>query len=125
MSSALYSFINSITNNITSRYDVKSQIASAGLWKIYSASRKTTGQQVAIFVSFLPRNVQDMLRSTRIDVQCIAFCGIPWLATLTLLQIFEKRSLESGSRRERGASKADTDRVYEMLKKEVRAVEDG
>ena len=44
---------------------------------------------------------------------------------LTLLQIFEKRSLESGSRRERGASKADTDRVYEMLKKEVCAVEDG
>ncbi|KAH8555690.1 hypothetical protein BGW37DRAFT_145317 [Umbelopsis sp. PMI_123] len=82
MSSALYSFINSITNNITSRYDVKSQIASAGLWKIYSASRKTTGQQVAIF-------------------------------------IFEKRSLESGLRRDRGASKADTDRVYEMLKKEA------
>jgi hypothetical protein len=52
MSSALYSFISSITNNITSRYDVKSQIASAGLWKIYSANRKTTGQQVAIFVSF-------------------------------------------------------------------------
>jgi hypothetical protein len=44
---------------------------------------------------------------------------------LTLLQIFEKRSLESGSRRERGASKADTDRVYEMLKKEVCVVEDG
>lgn len=36
------------------------------------------------------------------------------------LQIFEKKSLESGSRRDRGASRADTDRVYEMLKKEVR-----
>ncbi|KAG2171698.1 hypothetical protein INT43_008078 [Umbelopsis isabellina] len=87
MSSALYSFISSITNNITSRYDVKSQIASAGLWKIYSANRKTTGQQVAIFVSFF--------------------------------RIFEKRSLESGMRRDRGSSRADTERVYEMLKKEA------
>lgn len=53
MSSAIYSFLNSITNSITSRYDVKSQIATAGLWKIFLGLRKTTGQHVAVFVRSL------------------------------------------------------------------------
>lgn len=51
MSSAFYSFINSITNSVTSKYDVKSQISSSGLWKIYQGERKTTGKKVALFVS--------------------------------------------------------------------------
>ncbi|KAI8378728.1 hypothetical protein EDC96DRAFT_171789 [Choanephora cucurbitarum] len=50
MSSAFYSFINSITSSLTSRYDIKNQISTAGLWKIYQGERKTTGQKVAIFV---------------------------------------------------------------------------
>lgn len=54
MSAAIYSFINSITNSITSRYDIKAQISSAGLWKIYLGLRKTTGKHVAIFVSMQP-----------------------------------------------------------------------
>lgn len=37
-----------------------------------------------------------------------------------LPQIFEKRSLDTGFRRERGASKSDTEKVYELLKREVR-----
>lgn len=82
MSAAIYSFINSITNSITSRYDIKAQISSAGLWKIYLGLRKTTGKHVAIF-------------------------------------IFEKRSLDTGFRRERGASKSDTEKVYELLKREA------
>ncbi|ORY91232.1 hypothetical protein BCR43DRAFT_100586 [Syncephalastrum racemosum] len=82
MSSAIYSFLSSITNSITSRYDVKSQIATAGLWKIFLGLRKTTGQHVAVF-------------------------------------IFEKKSLDNVSRRERGASRSDTEKVYELLKKEA------
>ncbi|KAI9266814.1 kinase-like domain-containing protein [Phascolomyces articulosus] len=82
MSSAIYSFINSITNSITSRYDIKAQISTAGLWKIYLGLRKTTGKHVAIF-------------------------------------IFEKRSLDVSFKRERGASKNDTEKVYELLKKEA------
>lgn len=50
MSSAIYSFINSLTNSITSRYDVKGQISTAGLWKIHHGVHKTTNKQVAIFV---------------------------------------------------------------------------
>ncbi|KAI9008823.1 kinase-like domain-containing protein [Phycomyces nitens] len=82
MSSAFYSFLNSITNSITSRYEIKSQISSVGLWKIYLGIRKTTGKQVAIF-------------------------------------IFEKKALDSSLKRERGASRNDTERVYELLKKEA------
>ncbi|KAL0083190.1 kinase-like domain-containing protein [Phycomyces blakesleeanus] len=82
MSSAFYSFLNSITNSITSRYEIKSQISSVGLWKIYLGVRKTTGKQVAIF-------------------------------------IFEKKALDSTLKRERGASRNDTERVYELLKKEA------
>ncbi|KAI8336734.1 hypothetical protein BC941DRAFT_427951 [Chlamydoabsidia padenii] len=52
MSSAFYSFINSLTNSITSRYDIKQQISTAGLWKIYDGVHKTTHNKVAIFVSF-------------------------------------------------------------------------
>jgi SCY1-like protein 2 len=50
MSAAFYSFINSVTNSITSKYDIKSQISSSGLWKIYQGERKTTGKKVALFV---------------------------------------------------------------------------
>ncbi|CEG63141.1 Putative SCY1 protein kinase [Rhizopus microsporus] len=50
MSSAFYSFINSITNSITSKYDIKSQISTSGLWKIYKGERKTTGKKVALFI---------------------------------------------------------------------------
>lgn len=50
MSSAFYSFISSITNPITSRYDIKSQVSSSGLWKIYQGERKTTGKKVSLFV---------------------------------------------------------------------------
>lgn len=50
MSSAFYSFISSITNSITSRYDIKQQISSSGLWKIYQGERKTTGKKVALFI---------------------------------------------------------------------------
>ncbi|KAI8988969.1 kinase-like domain-containing protein [Pilobolus umbonatus] len=50
MSSVIYSFINSVTNSITSRYDIKAQISSAGLWKIYQGERKTTGKKVALFI---------------------------------------------------------------------------
>lgn len=50
MSSAFYSFISSITNTLTSKYDIKHQISSAGLWKIYQGERKTTGKKVALFV---------------------------------------------------------------------------
>ncbi|KAL1926285.1 hypothetical protein VTP01DRAFT_5982 [Rhizomucor pusillus] len=82
MSSAIYSFINSITNSISTRYEIKSQISTAGLWKIYLGIRKTTGKHVAIF-------------------------------------IFEKRSLDGGFKRERGYSRNDTEKVYELLKKEA------
>lgn len=101
MSAAIYSFINSITNSITSRYDIKAQISSAGLWKIYLGLRKTTGKHVAIFVSMQP-----------------AFD--PVHHAHSPIQIFEKRSLDTGFRRERGASKSDTEKVYELLKREVR-----
>ncbi|CAO3672144.1 unnamed protein product [Rhizopus microsporus] len=50
MSSAFYSFINSITNSITSKYDIKLQISTSGLWKIYKGERKTTGKKVALFI---------------------------------------------------------------------------
>ncbi|KAL7311435.1 Protein kinase domain-containing protein ppk32 [Mucor circinelloides] len=50
MSSAFYSFISSITNSLTSKYDIKHQISSAGLWKIYQGERKTTGKKVALFI---------------------------------------------------------------------------
>ncbi|GAN06975.1 SCY1 protein kinase [Mucor ambiguus] len=50
MSSAFYSFISSITNTLTSKYDIKHQISSAGLWKIYQGERKTTGKKVALFI---------------------------------------------------------------------------
>ncbi|KAI9353080.1 hypothetical protein BD770DRAFT_139768 [Pilaira anomala] len=82
MSSAFYSFISSITNPITSRYDIKSQVSSSGLWKIYQGERKTTGKKVSLF-------------------------------------IFEKKTLETNFRRERGSSRHDTDIVYELLKKEA------
>ncbi|KAI8050149.1 kinase-like domain-containing protein [Gilbertella persicaria] len=82
MSSAFYSFINSITNSITSRYDIKNQISTAGLWKIYQGERKTTGQKVALF-------------------------------------IFEKKTLDISFKRDRNASKHDTEQVYELLKKEA------
>ncbi|OZJ04724.1 hypothetical protein BZG36_01781 [Bifiguratus adelaidae] len=48
--SAFYSFVNSLTNSVTSKYDIKGQVGSAGLWKIYSATRKTTNQQVSVFI---------------------------------------------------------------------------
>ncbi|ORZ25034.1 kinase-like domain-containing protein [Absidia repens] len=82
MSSAFYSFLNSLTNSITSRYDIKQQISTAGLWKIYDGVHKTTNNKVAIF-------------------------------------IFDKKSLDSTFKRERGASKGDTDKVIELLKKEA------
>ncbi|KAI8644817.1 kinase-like domain-containing protein [Parasitella parasitica] len=50
MSSAFYSFISSITNSLTSKYDIKHQISSSGLWKIYQGERKTTGKKVALFI---------------------------------------------------------------------------
>lgn len=50
MSAAFYSFINSVTNSITSKYDIQSQISTSGLWKIYQGQRKTTGKKVALFV---------------------------------------------------------------------------
>jgi phage-related protein len=53
MSSAFYSFINSVTNSITSRYDIKQQVSSAGLWKIYQGVRKTTGKKVSLFVCYI------------------------------------------------------------------------
>lgn len=50
--SSFYNALLSSFSSITGRYDIKGQVASAGLWKVYSGTRKTTGQQVAIFVSF-------------------------------------------------------------------------
>ncbi|CAO3614011.1 unnamed protein product [Cunninghamella echinulata] len=82
MSSAIYSFINSLTNSITSRYNVKGQISTVGLWKIHLGIHKTTNKQAAIF-------------------------------------IFDKKSLNVAFKRERGASKSDTDKVYDLLKKEA------
>ncbi|KAI8072572.1 hypothetical protein BC940DRAFT_143573 [Gongronella butleri] len=82
MSSSFYSFVQSVTNSLTSKYDIKGQISTAGLWKIYQGVHKTTQQPVAIF-------------------------------------IFEKKSLDVSFKRERGASKQDTEQVYELLKKEA------
>ncbi|KAI9271354.1 hypothetical protein BY458DRAFT_509756 [Sporodiniella umbellata] len=53
MSAAFYSFINSVTNPITSKYEIKSQISTSGLWKIYRGQRKTSGKEVALFVKQL------------------------------------------------------------------------
>jgi phage-related protein len=72
MSSAFYSFISSITNSITSRYDIKQQISSSGLWKIYQGERKTTGKKVALFASINNKNYYLSLNST-VNFQCIDF----------------------------------------------------
>ena len=37
--------------NVVRNYDIGEQVASAGLWKIYAGTKKTTGQKVAVFVS--------------------------------------------------------------------------
>ncbi|CAG8707455.1 4677_t:CDS:2, partial [Scutellospora calospora] len=36
--------------SVLRQYDIGEQIASAGLWKIYSGTKKTTGQKVAVFI---------------------------------------------------------------------------
>lgn len=40
-----------------------------------------------------------------------------------LLQIFEKKTLESNFKRDRGSSRQDAEQVYELLKKEARISE--
>ncbi|ORX51256.1 hypothetical protein DM01DRAFT_22692 [Hesseltinella vesiculosa] len=82
MSSSFYSFVQSLTNSITSKYEIQGQISTCGLWKIYHGTHRTTQQPVAVFV-------------------------------------FEKKSLDISFKRERGASKQDTEQVYELLKKEA------
>jgi len=37
-------------NQISRDYDIKDQIGSSGLWKIYHAIKKTPSRQVAVFV---------------------------------------------------------------------------
>ncbi|GJJ69431.1 SCY1-like protein 2 [Entomortierella parvispora] len=50
-------------NAITKNYEVGGQIASAGLWKIHRGTKRTTGQEVAVFI--FEKNIVDSISSLR------------------------------------------------------------
>ncbi|KAF9930396.1 hypothetical protein FBU30_000527 [Linnemannia zychae] len=50
-------------NAITKNYEVGGQIASAGLWKIHRGVKRTTGQEVAVFI--FEKNVVEAISSLR------------------------------------------------------------
>ncbi|KAF8930196.1 hypothetical protein BGZ58_008388 [Dissophora ornata] len=50
-------------NAITKNYEVGGQIASAGLWKIHRGTKRTTGQEVAVFI--FEKNIVDTISSLR------------------------------------------------------------
>ncbi|KAF8947895.1 hypothetical protein BGZ47_007428 [Haplosporangium gracile] len=50
-------------NAITKNYEVGGQIASAGLWKIHRGTKRTTGQEVAVFI--FEKNIVESISSLR------------------------------------------------------------
>ncbi|KAG0318613.1 hypothetical protein BGZ99_005587 [Dissophora globulifera] len=50
-------------NAITKNYEVGGQIASAGLWKIHRGTKRTTGQEVAVFI--FEKNIVETISSLR------------------------------------------------------------
>ncbi|KAL1920237.1 uncharacterized protein VTP21DRAFT_1383 [Calcarisporiella thermophila] len=61
MSAAMYAFLKSFSNPITSRYEIGPQVASSGLWKIHTATRKGSNQKVSVFI-FEKKNLDPYLR---------------------------------------------------------------
>ncbi|KAG0222125.1 SCY1-like protein 2 [Mortierella sp. GBA43] len=51
-------------NAITKNYEVGGQIASAGLWKIHRGTKRTTGQEVAIFEKNIVESISSLRRQT-------------------------------------------------------------
>ncbi|KAG0042767.1 hypothetical protein BGZ83_012204 [Gryganskiella cystojenkinii] len=49
-------------NAITKNYEVGGQIASAGLWKIHRGTKRTTGQEVAIFEKNIVESISSLRR---------------------------------------------------------------
>jgi hypothetical protein len=66
----------------------------------------------------IPRRTKNYRQKGRIIRKSI--CKTSKERKLTeMCQIFEKKTLESNFKRDRGSSRQDTEQVYELLKKEV------
>ncbi|KAI8146138.1 kinase-like domain-containing protein [Fennellomyces sp. T-0311] len=97
MSAAIYSFLNSITNSITSRYDIKSQISTAGLWKIYLGLRKTTGKHASNLARLRHPAILEVVEPVSESRSSIAFVTEPLLGTLSHLLKMDSNYSSPGS----------------------------
>lgn len=50
LQSGLQYIVSVIGNAVTREYEIKSEIGSSGLWRIYSGAKKSTGQSATVFV---------------------------------------------------------------------------